>query len=438
MLRTTRLLALGGLVLVGFLYWKPTKDPTSTRSEELEQRRAEVAVATGAEAAARGADRNVAVRRRARPGGAPARPRQAGRAALHRQGHQRLARAALSARFTASLVYTPRTRGTGRSSSVRSADPRGLSAVSPSAVHSGFPRSPSRRPATSADDRFRRSSTSPARISSRRSPASKRPAASSRWSRAAEEEPSSRRAWRRRSASSAASAPSCRAGSAARPRGSLKCLHAHAAFALARPGYELGDRVLAEVAPLWPERCCTPVPSTIVARRWRSSSHGDSGRRAIDASRSRRDDPARHRRLLAQVEIVIGELRRRVGQTFTLAELADVYDGADDGRGARSTRPMTSPGRCTRPPPSTTRRSTPTRAARATTPRDRAEAAAASSPRRRRTSARRGRGHRGSRRLRRRDRARAGARGATTRPPERRRLCGRSTRCRSHLPRVKP
>jgi hypothetical protein len=40
--------------------------------------------------------------------------------------------------------------------------------------------------------------------------------------------------------------------------GSLKCLHAHAAFALARPGYELGDRVLAELPALWPESCCTP------------------------------------------------------------------------------------------------------------------------------------------------------------------------------------
>jgi uncharacterized protein len=38
--------------------------------------------------------------------------------------------------------------------------------------------------------------------------------------------------------------------------GSLKCLHAHAAFALARPGYELGERILAEVEPRWPERCC--------------------------------------------------------------------------------------------------------------------------------------------------------------------------------------
>ena len=37
----------------------------------------------------------------------------------------------------------------------------------------------------------------------------------------------------------------------------LKCLHAHAAFALARPGYVLGDRILAEVDPLWPARCCS-------------------------------------------------------------------------------------------------------------------------------------------------------------------------------------
>jgi hypothetical protein len=39
--------------------------------------------------------------------------------------------------------------------------------------------------------------------------------------------------------------------------GSLKCLHAHAAFALARPGYELGERILAEVEPLWPSPCCS-------------------------------------------------------------------------------------------------------------------------------------------------------------------------------------
>jgi hypothetical protein len=36
----------------------------------------------------------------------------------------------------------------------------------------------------------------------------------------------------------------------------LKCLHAHAAFALANPGYELGERILAEVEPVWPEDGC--------------------------------------------------------------------------------------------------------------------------------------------------------------------------------------
>jgi hypothetical protein len=39
--------------------------------------------------------------------------------------------------------------------------------------------------------------------------------------------------------------------------GSLKCLHAHVAFALGRPGYELGNRILDEIEPRWPERCCS-------------------------------------------------------------------------------------------------------------------------------------------------------------------------------------
>lgn len=41
--------------------------------------------------------------------------------------------------------------------------------------------------------------------------------------------------------------------------GSLKCLHAHAAFALARPGYELGERILAELPVRWPDSCCTDL-----------------------------------------------------------------------------------------------------------------------------------------------------------------------------------
>lgn len=47
-------------------------------------------------------------------------------------------------------------------------------------------------------------------------------------------------------------------GGSANPR-RLKCLHAHVAYALARPGYVLGNAILAEIEPSWPpETCCTP------------------------------------------------------------------------------------------------------------------------------------------------------------------------------------
>jgi hypothetical protein len=42
-----------------------------------------------------------------------------------------------------------------------------------------------------------------------------------------------------------------------------------------------------------------------------------------------RDESGVYRRLLEQVEAVTEELRRRVGATFTLAELADCYRGAE-------------------------------------------------------------------------------------------------------------
>ena len=41
-------------------------------------------------------------------------------------------------------------------------------------------------------------------------------------------------------------------------------------------------------------------------------------------------DTARSRHLGLLVEAVTNELRRRLGRTFTLAELADLYDGAED------------------------------------------------------------------------------------------------------------
>jgi len=54
----------------------------------------------------------------------------------------------------------------------------------------------------------------------------------------------------------------------------------------------------------------------------------EAGRRRIEALRSA--DLDAYRRLSMQVELVADELRKRVGQTFTLAELAAAYDGADD------------------------------------------------------------------------------------------------------------
>ena len=38
----------------------------------------------------------------------------------------------------------------------------------------------------------------------------------------------------------------------------LKCLHAHVAFALACPGYELGEAIVRELREPWPaDRCCS-------------------------------------------------------------------------------------------------------------------------------------------------------------------------------------
>jgi hypothetical protein len=51
------------------------------------------------------------------------------------------------------------------------------------------------------------------------------------------------------------------------------------------------------------------------------------------------DDRGRYERLMAGVEVLTEELRRRVGQTFTLAQLADVYAGAERwSRGALADR----------------------------------------------------------------------------------------------------
>lgn len=59
----------------------------------------------------------------------------------------------------------------------------------------------------------------------------------------------------------------------------------------------------------------------LARRQW------EEGSRRVEALRN---DRRRYRELVDQVEVVLVELRKRVGQTFTLGELADAYDRADD------------------------------------------------------------------------------------------------------------
>ena len=54
-------------------------------------------------------------------------------------------------------------------------------------------------------------------------------------------------------------------GGASRPT-KLKCLHAHVAFALARGRYELGERSVSELEPLWPAAGCSSPPETDARR----------------------------------------------------------------------------------------------------------------------------------------------------------------------------
>jgi hypothetical protein len=51
-----------------------------------------------------------------------------------------------------------------------------------------------------------------------------------------------------------------------------------------------------------------------------------SGDRRIE---SMRDDRTRYATITSHVDVVVDELRKRVGQTFTLSDLANAYDGAD-------------------------------------------------------------------------------------------------------------
>jgi hypothetical protein len=66
--------------------------------------------------------------------------------------------------------------------------------------------------------------------------------------------------------------------------------------------------------------------TTLIRHEW------EDGARRLEGERG---DRRRYERLLAQLEVVTDELRKRVGQTYTLAELAAAYREAE--RWARET-----------------------------------------------------------------------------------------------------
>ena len=117
----------------------------------------------------------------------------------------------------------------------------------------------------------------------------------------------------------------------------LKCLHAHAAFALARPGYELGDAIVRELREPWPtERCCSePLARTTSSLSARAA---DVESARLEWEHAYRDlaelarDPALEERSRSQLGRVTTELRRRVGGTFTLRELAEPTGPPTPGR----------------------------------------------------------------------------------------------------------
>jgi hypothetical protein len=53
----------------------------------------------------------------------------------------------------------------------------------------------------------------------------------------------------------------------------------------------------------------------------------EDGRRRVEGTRG---DRRRYVALQEQVDVVVDALRKRVGQVFTLGDLADAYDGADE------------------------------------------------------------------------------------------------------------
>ena len=194
-----------------------------------------------------GAARRLGDGRGARARGAADEPRPPRRAALHRQGRRRSGGAGRRARRPG---YAGRRWMTARSSSDSSAGrPRAFRRVA-ARCPSARRRSRSRRRTTTRATRSRRPTTSPARSSWPRSRGWKRRAASSAGARSSSAirsspptssaPPASSGAIRReladgRTGRDGGSSLELGIGGSGNPR-RLKCLHAHAAYALAQPG----------------------------------------------------------------------------------------------------------------------------------------------------------------------------------------------------------
>jgi hypothetical protein len=86
-----------------------------------------------------------------------------------------------------------------------------------------------------------------------------------RWSDAAEDDPELRASRDEADAEQRRLRPELDGGIAGtRTPGGLKCLHAHAAFALAKPGYELGDRIVDEAGERWcPDARCAQAATSV-------------------------------------------------------------------------------------------------------------------------------------------------------------------------------
>ena len=312
---------------VGFLYYQPLSSYLETRAS-LNERAAEVQLLAARSAPASRAARAGRDRERAVPRGAPDQPRPARRAALHRQGRRGVASRAgaalpaVGAMDDRALVARQLGRPPRAFLRVAARCPFGAPAVTEQAPYDDagepFPTTYyltcpqlvaaiARLEAAGGVERWSARSTRDAGLRAD-------------LDRATEEQRRLRRelAGGRAGRDGGSSLELGIAGSA--NPGRLKCLHAHAAFALASPGYALGERVLAEVDPLWPpQRCCTSDRRRDPTDAEPSRALAGSGRRAIAGCSRRATTATTTERLLAQVDVVAAELRRRVGGVFTLA-----------------------------------------------------------------------------------------------------------------------